>query len=334
MRFGVPLHGDRVAPRCTHADGMLVVILHQGQLADEFRMDAQIDTIEELIESVRQLSLDVLVCGGVNQGARSTLEPLVGTILANRSGSIEEIRSWLLSGKVPSSKENLLPFVQEDGAGERDVDCLACPNPVCLDSGGCILDPVQVAVPSAVDRAMLDLARDLNYEDDRRLCRLSELVYFCLEMNYHTLGVAYCSDLLHPATVLTSVLRRFFHVHPVSCKLQVSGFEDHDNSSSSMELSKSCNPLAQAAALNRKETDLNILVGLCIGADCVFTKASLAPVTTLFNKDRALANNPIGAIYSERYLREAMESGGAVRSNERTPFSMASAQLSKERIVR
>ncbi|MCB2198872.1 DUF1847 domain-containing protein [bacterium] len=334
MRFGIPLHGDRVAPRCTHADGMLVVILRQGRLADEFRMDAQIDTIEDLTEIVRQLNLDVLICGGVNQGARSALEPLVGAILANRSGSKEEIRSWLISGKVVPSSEDLLSFEMEDGAGERDVDCLACPNPVCLDTGGCILTPVQSVIPSEIDQAMLDLAQDLNFEDDRRLCRLSELVYFCLEMGYHTLGVAYCSDLHHPATILTSVLRRFFHVHPVSCKLRVAASEDRDNSSSPAELSRSCNPLAQAAALNRKETDLNILVGLCIGADCVFSKASLAPVTTLFNKDRALANNPIGAIYSERYLREAMESGGAVRSNERSPYSMASAQLSKERIVR
>ena len=49
-----------------------------------------------------------------------------------------------------------------------------------------------------------------------------------------------------------------------------------------------------------------MIVGLCMGADCVFTARSEAPVTTLFVKDRSLANNPIGAVYSEYYLRESV----------------------------
>ena len=48
-----------------------------------------------------------------------------------------------------------------------------------------------------------------------------------------------------------------------------------------------------------------VVVGLCIGADCLFDRASEAPVTHLFVKDRSLANNPIGALYSEHYLRES-----------------------------
>jgi uncharacterized metal-binding protein len=53
------------------------------------------------------------------------------------------------------------------------------------------------------------------------------------------------------------------------------------------------------------DTDLNVLVGACMGADCIFSRFSDAPVTTLFVKDRSLANNPIGAVYSDYYLKEA-----------------------------
>jgi hypothetical protein len=67
----------------------------------------------------------------------------------------------------------------------------------------------------------------------------------------------------------------------------------------------SCNPAAQAAVLNRAGCDLNVIVGLCMGADCIFARLSEAPVTTLFVKDRSLANNPIGAVYSDYYLRES-----------------------------
>ena len=65
-----------------------------------------------------------------------------------------------------------------------------------------------------------------------------------------------------------------------------------------------CNPLAQAEILNQFDSQLNIIVGLCVGVDCVFTEASRAPVTTLFVKDKMLANNPIGAMYSDYYLAE------------------------------
>ena len=85
-----------------------------------------------------------------------------------------------------------------------------------------------------------------------------------------------------------------------------------------------CNPLGQAAALNAAKTDLNIASGLCVGADCVFNQASHAPVTTLFVKDKSLANNPIGALYSERYLRESINpSPGLTRTDAELDWGTA-----------
>ena len=56
-----------------------------------------------------------------------------------------------------------------------------------------------------------------------------------------------------------------------------------------------------AQVLNEAHTDLNVLIGLCMGGDVIFTQLSRAPVTTLFVKDRLLANNPIAACHS-RYV--------------------------------
>jgi len=53
------------------------------------------------------------------------------------------------------------------------------------------------------------------------------------------------------------------------------------------------------------------MVGLCMGVDSLFAKASAAPVTTLFVKDRSLANNPIGALYSEYYRKEVTRAPAA-----------------------
>jgi len=59
-----------------------------------------------------------------------------------------------------------------------------------------------------------------------------------------------------------------------------------------------CNPIGQAMLLNREETDMNIIVGLCVGHDILFTKHSEAPVTTLIAKDRVTGHNPAAALYT------------------------------------
>ena len=64
-----------------------------------------------------------------------------------------------------------------------------------------------------------------------------------------------------------------------------------------------CNPLGQATVLNNEGTELNIILGLCIGHDILFNQYSAAPVTTLAVKDRVLTHNPLGAVYSKYYLK-------------------------------
>jgi uncharacterized metal-binding protein len=57
-----------------------------------------------------------------------------------------------------------------------------------------------------------------------------------------------------------------------------------------------------AQTLNAAKTDLNVMMGLSVGSDVVFSQLSLAPATTLFVKDRLLANNPIAAVHSKHVL--------------------------------
>jgi len=51
--------------------------------------------------------------------------------------------------------------------------------------------------------------------------------------------------------------------------------------------------------LNRMKTELNILMGLCMGDDVLFSKLSQAPVTTLVVKDRATYHNPVAPLASK-----------------------------------
>ena len=58
-----------------------------------------------------------------------------------------------------------------------------------------------------------------------------------------------------------------------------------------------CNPIMQAEVLNETGTDLNVVMGLCVGHDSLFYKYSDALCTTLVTKDRVLGHNPVAALY-------------------------------------
>ncbi len=62
----------------------------------------------------------------------------------------------------------------------------------------------------------------------------------------------------------------------------------------------SCNPVMQAEVLNREGTELNMMVGLCLGHDILFLRYSKAETTPLIVKDRALGHNPAAALYQNQ----------------------------------
>ena len=65
-----------------------------------------------------------------------------------------------------------------------------------------------------------------------------------------------------------------------------------------------CTPILQAKLLNEAKTELNIVVGLCVGHDSLFYKYSEAIVTTLVTKDRVTGHNPVAALYTaESYYK-------------------------------
>jgi uncharacterized metal-binding protein len=152
---------------------------------------------------------------------------------------------------------------------------------------------------------LLDTATDIACETERRLCRVAEFVHFCHGMDYRHVGIAFCVELYRETQVLAHLLRRFLRVSAVCCKIGGRRISEEELPFRPCHIA--CNPAGQAAELNRCGVELNAIVGLCVGCDLVFTQHSQAPVTTLFVKDRSLANNPVGALYSDYYLTELAE---------------------------
>lgn len=125
--------------------------------------------------------------------------------------------------------------------------------------------------------------------------RVKEIVDFCKKMKYKKIGLAFCVGLAKEANIFSQILLKHgFEVESVICKLGSVNREKIGISDCDVPM---CNPIAQAEFLNEEKTEFNIVLGLCVGHDTLFFKYSKAPVTVLAVKDRALAHNPLGAIY-------------------------------------
>ncbi|MCK4938058.1 MAG: DUF1847 domain-containing protein [Methanosarcinales archaeon] len=134
--------------------------------------------------------------------------------------------------------------------------------------------------------------------------RLEELIMYAGGMEYEKLGIAFCVGLEKEAKLIHEILTQDFKVFSVCCKVCGINKDSYGlDKLHNVGFEAVCNPMGQALVLNKEKTDLNIILGLCIGHDILFTQHSQAPVTTLAVKDRVLAHNPMGAIYSNYYLK-------------------------------
>ncbi len=337
MCYAIPIFANRVAPRCTIAEFIIFLIMSGNKIVSRRRVSLKGNTWIDLVRLLGDNGADILVCGGINKDNRELIEKRGIMIIDNVCCSGDEAQAALAQGelysgygfsKVTRNETRIVKTDVKDAGNNKthlsmaktsasqkpvdleSMDCLACQDKVCLQ--GQICRPGLRKDPEIGDRTtrlMLESSLDVMSEKERTLCRLTELIYFCLEMKYRRIGIAFCMEMFEQTELLTKLLRRFFKVYPICCKIGGKPtFDPHTGqtqSNGSSDFSKiACNPLAQAGMLNKIGTDINIIVGLCMGADCVFTKASKAPVSTLFVKDKSLAHNPIGALYSDYYLKE------------------------------
>lgn len=132
-----------------------------------------------------------------------------------------------------------------------------------------------------------------------KLTRVEETILFAKEMGAKKIGIATCTALLKESMTLARILRAHgFQVFSACCKVgavpkQDIGIpEEHITQGPNI-----CNPIMQAELLNRENTDLNIVMGLCVGHDILFHKYIKGPTTTMVVKDRVTGHNPVAPLY-------------------------------------
>ncbi len=133
--------------------------------------------------------------------------------------------------------------------------------------------------------------------------RVEEIVEFARRIGAKKIGIATCIGLLEESRIFAKILKlNGFEVYGVSCKVgsvnkTTIGVDEKYTCVTGPVM---CNPIMQAKLLNKEKTDLNVVVGLCVGHDSLFYKYAKGLTTTLITKDRVLAHNPVGALYQSR----------------------------------
>ncbi len=199
--------------------------------------------------------------------------------------------------------------------------------------------PRPAACPSAMHDVIVDEAfNELKGEsDDARLARVATVVEgLCYQkttgsdtvcarwnrvedtvalaklMGWRKIGIATCIGLLDETKQLALILTaQELEPFSVCCKsgsidkLSVGIAEEEKVRPGTFE--PACNPIAQARILAEYRTDMNIIMGLCVGHDMLFAKYSAAPVTTLVTKDRVTGHNPAAVLYGQNFYYKRLQ---------------------------
>ena len=149
-----------------------------------------------------------------------------------------------------------------------------------------------------------------------KLTRAEEIIAFANRIEARKIGIATCIGLIEETRIFVKILKaNDLEPYTVLCKV---GSVDKTEIGipEEMKLQKGggheaiCNPVLQAKLLNRWESDLNVIVGLCVGHDSLFIRHADAPVTTLITKDCVTGHNPAAALYTcGSYYKRLLKKG-------------------------
>jgi uncharacterized metal-binding protein len=185
-----------------------------------------------------------------------------------------------------------------------------CPMPV----KGELLEEVERAFvePGELRRLALESARTES-AGYGRWTRIEEIMDFARRIGAEKLGIAHCVALIREARLARDIfVAGGFEVNAVCCKVgsiakEKIGIKDEEKNRPG-QYEALCSPVGQAALLAEAGTQLNVVIGLCVGHDSLFFMHSQAPATVLVAKDRVLGHNPAAALYtSHSYYRRLRE---------------------------
>ena len=150
------------------------------------------------------------------------------------------------------------------------------------------------------NKEVMIASAEVEYEGYCKWTRVQEIMEFARKIGARKIGIANCIGLINEARIFARILRaNGFEPYAVICKVAGQAKSSMEIPAQCEEIGPAmCNPILQARLLNQAGTDLNVVIGLCVGHDSLFYRYSEAYVTTLVTKDRVTGNNPAAALYT------------------------------------
>lgn len=189
------------------------------------------------------------------------------------------------------------------------MNCAFCKHHNCYTKGqNCTRYSPEEAISfyDEEDRKIMQAASATESRNYLKMTRLEESLFFVQQMGIKKIGIAFCIGLANEAKFCAEYFKNAgIAVESVCCKTCSidKGMLDLEKIKPDQREAM-CNPKLQAKILNEGRTEVNFIIGLCVGHDMIFTKESAAPVSSLITKDRVLANNPAGVVYSRYWRRK------------------------------
>ncbi len=187
--------------------------------------------------------------------------------------------------------------------------CGICPDKPCTKGN----DNYPKNCPTNEEKGLIDVAlneyktndvinRIMNFansipigDDGEFRSRAEEIIELINRMGFKKVGIAFCYSMERKVKKFIKMFDGLdVELVPVCCK--AGGLEIDrvvDIPKNNKRFIASCNPIAQAEIMNKADTEINVVVGLCVGHDIVFNKYVNGYVTTLIAKDRKFNHNPI-----------------------------------------
>ena len=179
-----------------------------------------------------------------------------------------------------------------------------CPTPGLQEgqARGEVLAEAMALYDEGRNREIMVAAAEVESEGYCVWPRVEEIMRFAEKIGARKIGIATCVGLLNEASIFADILRsRGFEPVGIGCKAGSQLKTDMGVAEEFCDVGHvMCNPILQAKMLEAEGTELNVVVGLCVGHDSLFYKYSAAPATTLITKDRVTGHNPAGPLYTAK----------------------------------
>ncbi|MDI9620137.1 MAG: DUF1847 domain-containing protein [Candidatus Nezhaarchaeota archaeon] len=199
--------------------------------------------------------------------------------------------------------------------------CAKCNVMACVRGGeppiNCPMKDMPTIVTEATrlyfdekERAIAKIAAEVEKDGYAFWPRIREFAEFSKRLGANRVGIAFCLGLKDVARQIVEYLEEMdFQVFSVACKC--GGIDKSQVLGEGAKMKREafepmCNPIAQALILNSLRTEVNGVVGLCVGHDSLFYMHSKAPTVTMVVKDRVTGHNPVAALYAKNYFAQRL----------------------------